>query len=179
MSDNRYAEELAGGWQDLNTGTNPAYINKEDADGATDAAGIPDSPVATRIEGPWGLPWWDAKEDPNAPTGLYSSPNPTYPFEDVGGLPIVGAYDAAYRTRGPVHAWGHEPSGGLGGDQAIGRIMRFPANIPERYDANGVWNIDYLDELAQAVANGNEPIVSEAEYTTELILMPNVRGGFY
>jgi hypothetical protein len=161
-----------GYWQDLATGVDPTFANKEDADGALDQAGTPALPVYTRIDGPWGLPWWDGKEDPNAVTDLFASANPSYPDEDVGALPIVGAYEPAVRTLGPVLAWGHEPSGGLTGDQAVGRIMRFPANIPERYDANGVWNIDYLDELAQAVANGNEPIVTEAEYTTSLLLGP-------
>lgn len=169
-------EVFAGDWKDLATGVDPVYAHPEDADGANDAIGIPDRPIYTRIEGPWGLPWFDAKEDVAAPTGLFKSPNPTYPNEDVGALPIVGPYDGAYRTHGPVRAWGHEPSGGLHGDQSIGRIMRFPANIPERYDANGVHNPDYLDLLAQAIANGNEPIVTDAQYTTELILMPNVRG---
>jgi hypothetical protein len=167
-----YWDTLAGDWMDLNTGVNPAYGNPTDADGATDESGTPDRPIATRLEGPWGLPWWDAKEDPYAPTGLYQSPNPTYPNPDLGALPIVGAYDGTYRTLGPVQRFGHEMSGGIGGDQAIGRIMRFPANIPERYDANGVWNTDYLDELAQAIAHGNQPIVSDAEVTTQLILMP-------
>lgn len=171
-----YWESLAGDWQDLAVGVNPAYADPTEANGATDGIGIPDRPIYTRAEGPWGLPWWDAKEAPDAPTDLFKSPNPTYPNEDVGALPIVGAYDGAYRTLGPVLAWGHEPSGGLRGDQAIGRIMRFPANIPERYDANGVWNTDYLDELAQAIANGNEPIVTDAQVTTDLLVMPNVVG---
>jgi hypothetical protein len=166
------SNEPTGMWQDLYTGVNPAYTQPTDADGALDAAGFPDAPIATRLEGPWGLPWWDAQEDPWAPTELFSSPDPTYPDEAVGARPIVGAYEGAYRTRGPVYQWGHEAGGGLGGDQALGRIMRFPANVPTRYDANGVRNIDYMDELAQAIANGNEPIVSEAEYTTSLLLGP-------
>jgi hypothetical protein len=50
--------------------------------------------------------------------------------------------------------------------------MRFPPNIPERYDRNGVWNIDYRDELAAVIAFGDQPIISEAEVTTSLVLGP-------
>ena len=152
--------------------------NPEDADGALDAAGTPPGPIVTRIEGGSAmvLPWWDAKEDPSAPTGLYASPDPT-PWvlhQDEGGRSIVGAYEGAVRTRGPVYQWGHEPSGGLEGDQAIGRILRFPANKPERYDANGVGNVDYRDELAWAIQTNGAGLVTESEYTRELLVLPNV-----
>jgi len=58
----------------------------------------------------------------------------------------------------------------------MARIMRFPANKPERYDPNGVRNLDYSDELAAAIANNGMGIVTESEYTTELITLPNVGG---
>lgn len=161
-----------GAWQDIATGVNPEYANPENADSSTAHPGMPSEPIYTRFDGPWGAPWWDGKEDPFAVSGLFSSANPTYPDQDYGAMPLPGAYEAAFRTHGPVLAWGHEPSGGLGGDQAVGRIMRFPSNVPERYDAEGVWNIDYMDELAQAIAHGNEPIITEAEYTTSLLLGP-------
>lgn len=170
---------MVGTWRDLNTGVNPAWGFPEDADGALDQAGTPAEPVHTRLEGPWGLPWWDGLEDPNwqwDELGLVASPDPTYPREDIGAAPIVGAYEPAVRTRGPVYKWSHEPSGGIYGDQSIGRIMRFPANIPERYDQNGVWNLDYRDELAGSIAANESPMVSEAEYTTSLLLWPNVQG---
>jgi hypothetical protein len=156
------------------------YANPQDADGALDAAGTPEDPIYTRLEGGAAmvLPWWDAKEDPSASTGLYASPDPQ-PWvlhQDAGGKPVAGAYEGAVRTRGPVRQFGHEPSGGLGGDQALGRILRFPANKPERYDANGVWNIDYADELAQAIASNGQGIVTESEYTQQLLTLPWVNG---
>lgn len=161
-----------GTWRDLHVGVNPQYGDPEWVDGSTDQPGDFGVPIDTRLEGPWGIPWWDAQEDPAAASGLFSSPNPSYPNEDVGASPIVGAYEPAVRTLGPVQAWGHEPSGGIYGDQALGRIMRFPPNIPERYDRNGVWNIDYRDELAAVIAFGDQPIISEAEVTTSLVLGP-------
>lgn len=165
-----------GTWRDLETGVDPGWLNPEEVDGAFDNPGTPPEPIHTRIEGPWRIPWYDGLEDPFYPTNLplLSSPNPTYPVEDIGAEPIVGAYDGAYRTLGPVGAWGHEPSGGLGGDQAIGRIMRFPANIPSRYDQNGVFQGDYRDELIATLDYGNPPIVSDAEVTTSLTQWPNV-----
>lgn len=165
-----------GTWRDLNTGVNPNWGDPENADGATDQAGDPGAPITTRLEGPYGLPWWEGLEDPDSPIGLPfpESPNPTYANESVGASPISGAYDGAYRTHGPVVAWGHEPSGGIWGDQAIGRIMRFPANIPERYDRNGVWNLDYRDELAASIAANQQPLITDAETTTNLLLWPNV-----
>lgn len=163
-----------GVWRDLPTGVNPAWGNPTDADGALDQAGTPPEPIPTRLEGPYGLPWFEGLEQPFVVTGLDSSMNPTYPEEDVGKQPIVGAYEGAYRTHGPVVQFGLEPSGGLYGDQAVGRIMRFPANIPERYDANGVSFIDYRDELAASIAANDVPIVSDTEITTSLLQYPNV-----
>jgi hypothetical protein len=167
-------------WRDLESGVDPLllFLDMTWADGATDQPGIPAQPVYTRIDGGSAgvLPWWEGVEEPNWPTGLGSSPNPTYPNEDVGARPIAGAYEPAFRTDGPVRAWGHEPSGGYHGDQAYGRIMRFPANVPDRYDPNGVWNTDYKDEMAQAVKYNDVPYVTDAEITTNLLLWPQVEG---
>ncbi len=163
-----------GTWRDLHTGVDPVWYDPTLADGATDQAGDPGEPVDTRLEGPWGLPWFEGLENPFTDSGLplISSMNPTYPEEDVGKLPIVGAYEGAFRTHGPVVAWGLEPSGGLGGDQAIGRIMRFPANIPDRYDPNGVWNVDYRDELAATIAANAQPYVTDDDVTASLLSFP-------
>lgn len=174
-----------GSWRDIE-GTVPLYDDPEWADGATDQPGTPDTPVYTRVEGPWGVPWFDGHEDPNIATGLYASndPLPWSPYQDVGGQSIVGAYEGAYRTHGPVNPNinGLEASGGmidtpngmLMGDQMIGRLMRFPANIPGRYDTNGVYGgMDYRDELAALIANGDAPIVSDTEVTTNLVNWPN------
>jgi hypothetical protein len=168
-----------GTWRDLATGVNPEYDAPLNADGATDAAGTPPEPVYTRIEGGSAavLPWWDGLEDPAAQTGLYASPDPA-PWvlhQDAGGLPVSGAYDGAYRTQGPASPhWGMNESGGLTGDQATARIMRFPANIPDRSDPNGVVNADWLDLMAADIAHNGQGQVSEGEYTTELIMLPNV-----
>jgi len=173
-SDNEYASAAylghtdIGVWRDLNTGVNPAYSEPTDANGALDQTGDPGAPIDTRLEGGSAivLPWWEGYEDPESPTGLTQSMEPTYPDESVGWQPIAGAYDGNFRTVGPVRAFGYE-------DQAMGRIMRFPANVPDRYDTNGVWNTDYMDELAAIIANNNQPLVTEAEYTTSLLLYPN------
>jgi hypothetical protein len=145
-------------WRELQTGTHSERAWPENADAAFDQVPIPTEPVVTDLLNYQGgsamvLPWFDAQEDPSARTGLYASMDPTYPKQDVGGKPVVGAYEAAVRTRGPVYQWGHEVSGGLHGDQELGRIMRFPANIPDRYDPYNeyVWSGDYRDELAAAV----------------------------
>jgi hypothetical protein len=161
-----------GTWRDIDTGVNPEYANWEEANAATDGPAIPmDAPIDTRLEGPWGVPWWDGLEDPYALARVAQSANPLpwSPNEDVGGAPAKGAYEGAFRTRGPVQAWGLEPSGGLFGDQAVGRIMRFPANIPERHDANGVWNTDIRDELASAIAVNDLPYTSDINVTTGLL----------
>jgi hypothetical protein len=164
--------EDTGVWRDIATGVNPEWATPEWADAALDDPGDPGAPVNTRLDGPWGVPWWDGLEDPTAPTGLFASPDVQYPNEAVGASPIVGAYEPAVRTSGPVVGWSHEPSGGLGGDQAIGRIMRFPANIPDRYDPSGVWNVDYRDELASVIALNGQGVVTDSEVTTSLLLYP-------
>lgn len=170
--------EDTGTWRDIVTGVDPNWGDPENADGALDSAGTPAEPIHTRLEGPWGAPWWEGLEDPESPTGLpfTESPNPSYPNESVGASPIAGAYEPAYRTHGSVYEWGHEPSGGLYGDQAIGRIMRFPANVPDRYDPYGVWNIDYMDELAATMYANGAPLVTDSEVTTQLINFPHVSG---
>jgi hypothetical protein len=67
------------------------------------------------------------------------------------------------------------PAGIQMGDQMVGRIMRFPANIPDRYDRDGVYTgNDYRDELAALIATGDVPMKSDAEVTTNLVLWPNV-----
>lgn len=169
-------DELAGfgTWRDITTGVDPVWGDPTLADGAIDQPGDPGEPVTTRLEGPWGTPWFDGQENPFVLTGLMASPDMSMPDEAVGAQPIVGAYEAAFRTHGSVRAWGTEPSGGLGGDQAIGRIMRFPANIPDRYDADGVWNLDYRDELAGTIAANDAPDITDAQVTTSLLLWPNV-----
>lgn len=170
---------LSGTWRDLNTGVNPDYTHPLDADAALDEAGDPGRPIDTRIEGGAAgvLPWWDAHEDPDVATGLPDL-NLSMTAEPAGRLagarPIVGAYEAAVRTVGPVRRFGHEPDGGLDGDQAMGRIMRFPANIPDRYDANGVQMPSYSDELAAAIANNGQGIVTDNQVTTELVTYPGV-----
>jgi len=175
------AQVMKGTWRGLQTGVNPEYDNPTAANATgSDQPGDPGAPVETEIDfgGGMVLPWFDALEDPEAETGLYASmdPNPWVIVQDAGGHAIAGAYEGAVKTRGPVYQWGHEPSGGLLGDQAMARIMRFPANKPERYDPNGVRNLDYSDELAAAIANNGMGIVTESEYTTELITLPNVGG---
>lgn len=165
-----------GVWRDVETGVDPVLDNPEEADGANDGPGTPALPVYTRLEGPWGYPWYDGVEDP---CNLYDgplSPNPTVwsPAEDVGGQQRISAYEGAYRTRGPVRAWGHEPSGGIWGDQALGRIMRFPAVIPERFDPYGVWNTDIRDDLAASMAVADQPYQDDTAVTTSLLQWPNV-----
>jgi len=160
-----------GVWRDLETGVNPLYDNPEDAHAANDLPGTPPEPIYTRLEGPWGLPWYDAVEDPYKAIDIpqTNDPLPWSPNEDVGGQARIGAFEGAFRTRGPVRAWGHEPSGGLSGDQALGRIMRFPANIPERYDPYGVFNTDPRDDLAAAMEYGDLPYQSDTGVTMNLL----------
>jgi hypothetical protein len=160
-----------GTWRDLYTGVNPEFANREEANAANDGPGTPPEPIATRLEGPWGLPYWDGLEDPDAKVDVRQSPDPLpwSPYEDIGNAPRLGAYEGAYRTRGPIQAWGHEPSGGLWGDQAIGRIMRFPANIPERFDPYGVFTTDPRDDLAAAIAVDELPYRNETIIITDLL----------
>jgi len=163
-----------GTWRDLETGVNPEWLNPEEANAATDGPGTPKEPIYTRLEGPWGMPWWDSVEDPygKSPVPLTADPLPWSPNEDVGGEAHVGAYEGAYRTRGPVYQWGHEVSGGLSGDQARGLIMRFPANIPERFDAYGVWNTDIRDDLAASMVNEGLPYATDFAVTEDLLDWP-------
>lgn len=167
-----------GTWRDLSTGVNPEWLNREEANAANDGPGTPPEPIDTRLEGPWGLPYWDGLEDPFVHVDIPQSatPLPWSPNEDIGGVARLGAYEGAYRTRGPVQAWGHEPSGGLWGDQAIGRIMRFPANIPERFDPYGVWDTDIVDDVAAGMDVNDLPYANDAAITTSLLQWPNVFG---
>lgn len=167
-----------GTWRDLDTGVDTSLTVAEFSP-AFDQPGIPDDhPIVTRLEGPWGLPYWEGLEDPFCLVDVPQSPTPLpwSPNEDVGNEPRIAAYEGAYRTRGPVQAWGHEPSGGLWGDQALGRIMRFPANIPERFDPYGVWNTDPRDDLAAAMAVSDLPYQSDTVVTTDLLQWPNIWG---
>lgn len=165
-----------GSWRGLETGTHSETRWPENADMALDQVPIPYDPIVTDLLNYEGgsasvLPWFDAKEDPRAETGLYSSPDPHYPDQDVGGRGIVGAYEPNVRTLGPVRQWGHEVSGGLTGDQELGRIMRFPANIPARYDPYNVYvtTEDYRDQLSAAVFNNERPPPSDEEITAMLL----------
>jgi len=131
---------------------------------------IPAEPITTRLEGPWGVPWIDGLEDPTATTGLARpSQEPSMPVVDTGWEMPPGDYRGEYRTRGPIQAFGHEVSGGLWGDQAIGRTMRFPINIPDRYDANGVWVGDYRDSLAAQLAANDSPAFSDYNSIDDLV----------
>lgn len=165
-----------GTWRFLATGTRPEYANPENADGATDQSPILDHAIITDLENYQGgsammLPWFDADEEPFIASGVTSSMEPTYPDEAVGARPIVGAYEGAFRSQGPVYQWGHEVSGGLWGDQAMGRIMRFPANIPDRSDPynEGVWAGDYRDELAAAIATNGMGLITDEEMTASML----------
>lgn len=169
-----------GTWRDLATGVNPEWLTPEENNGANDGPETPPEPIYTRLDGPWGLPYWDGLEDPDCLIDLSQSPDPLpwSPREDVGNAPQIAGYEGAFRTRGPIVAWGHEPSGGIGGDQALGRIMRFPANMPERFDPYGVFTTDVRDDLAAAMAVDDLPYHSEAEITTSLLQWPNVWGRY-
>lgn len=147
--------------------------------GPSDYTAYPDMPIphnapvttpAVGDWGPWGLPYLDGLEDPNATTGLLK---PTADVQmdrpDVGWQMGPGDYRGEYRTRGPVQPWGLEPTGGFSGNQAIGRIMRFPANIPERYDVNGVNVGDYRDLLAQTLASNSVPEFTDTEVVENLV----------
>jgi hypothetical protein len=167
-----------GVWRDLATGVNPEFTTPEEANAANDGPGTPPGPIETRLEGPYGMPWFEGLEDPYGCVEIPQSatPLPWSPNEDVGGVARLSDYEGAYRTSGPVVAFGHEVSGGLAGDQAIGRIMRFPANIPDRFDPYGVFNTDLRDDLAGAMAVDELEQGSTAEITTSLLQWPNVWG---
>ncbi len=170
-----------GTWRDLEVGVNPEIVDHEQANGANDGPGIPREPIYTRLEGPWGLPWYDAVEDPYKRADFIPiSPNPNVwsPYEDDNRLARLADYEGAFKSRGGVQAWGHEPSGGLSGDQALGLIMRFPANIPERYDPNGVFNTDIRDDLAAGMYNDTLPYQSDTAVTTGLLQWPDGLGEY-
>jgi hypothetical protein len=116
------------------------------------------------------MPWLDGLENPNAVIqGIAVTADPQIDKPDVGGVIPPGDYRGEYRTLGPVRAWGLEASGGWNGDQAIGRIMRFPANIPERYDVNGVNVGDYRDILASTMWVNNQPQFTETNVIDDLV----------
>lgn len=120
-------------------------------------------------------PWYDGHEDPYAyPAEMpfLQSPDPQYADVSVGAAMPVGAYDGTYYTRGPVSFGlsGMDESGGLSGDQALGRRMKFEPYIPERYDVDGITTPSYADELAAAIAANGQGQVSDAEMTTSLLL---------
>lgn len=166
-----------GAWRDLETGVNPEFMNREEANAATDGPGTPREPIYTRLEGPWGIPYYDGTEDPYARVDFLAispDPLPWSPYEDVGNQPMIGAYEGAYRTRGSVQAWGHEPSGGLSGDQALGRIMRFPANAPERFDPYGVFNTDIRDDMAAGMDNDELAYASDTTVARRLLTWPTI-----
>lgn len=134
---------------------------------------IPDLPEDTVL--PNLTPWFDGHEDPNEKPfdmPFIESPDPHYVDWSVGGMIPPGAYDGSYYTRGPVSYGlsGMDESGGLGGDQALGRRMKFDPYVPERYDVNGIETPSYADELAAAIAANGYGQVSDAEMTSSLLL---------
>lgn len=167
-----------GVWRGLDTGADLEWGNPEQADGANDDPGTPPGPINTDLPFAVGLPYFEGLEDPYKRVELQLSPNPQAwsPNEDVGGMAMIGDYSGFYRTSGPIQAFGHEPSGGLDGDQAIGRIMRFPANAPERFDPYGVFNTDVRDDLQGAMDVDDMEFGTTAEITTNLLQWPNVWG---
>lgn len=154
-------------WRDLE-GVDPEPSNSGDYPDLPLTA----APITSHVigdNGPWGLPWKDGLENPDAETGVTPSPDPQIDTPDVGWRMGPGAYRGEYRSNGPVQQFGLEASGGWDGDQAIGRMMRFPANIPERYDANGVNVGDYRDILASTMMADNVPTFTDTEVITDLV----------
>lgn len=151
-------------WRGL-LGDNPNDANASQADGP-----IPPHVDYVFVPTPTGFPWGDVQEDPDA---MYSGIDYTNDVQidvpDVGNQQIAGAWDGAYATKGPIVPWGYEVSGGLDGDQALGRTMRFQNMGPERYAANGVQEPSWADELAARLAYNGMGQVTEAEYTTSLL----------
>lgn len=142
--------------------------NKAWADGAFDAPGTP--PVPPVNAGPWpvsGLPWVEGLENPYAPGLPFTSANPTLPNPDLGAAPIPSAYDGQYSTSGPVTAFGEE-------QQAVGRVMRFGNNGPDRSPGPGEGAIvdgpSYADELAAALAATGQQPTSDADLYTNLLM---------
>lgn len=146
----------------------PQGIPIWDATPSLDQAGIP-SVVEEVFLPAQGFPWGDAQEDPEAYTGLGFTKDPEVFDPSGGNSQIVGAYEGAFQTQGPIVPFGYEVSGGMSGDQAIGRTMRFANNGPERYDPNGVQFPSWADELAASLYYNGQGLVSENESTTNLI----------
>lgn len=156
-------------WRDLE-GENPDWGNSPNEPDPPIPHDLPIYTPGVGDNGPWGMPWIDGLENPDAViSGIQSSPDPQIDRPDVGAVMGPGDYRGEYRTLGPVRAWGLEPSGGWSGDQAIGRMMRFPANIPERYDANGVYVGDYRDILASTMAAQNRPAFTDTNVVEDLV----------
>lgn len=148
----------------------PQNVAAWDATPSLDQAGIPT--VVEQVFLPaQGFPWGDALEDPAAvyDTHIGMSADPVVFDPSGGNLAIVGAYDGAYSTQGPVVPFGYEVSGGLSGDQAYGRTMRFANNGPERYDPNGVQFPSWADELAANLAYNGMGMATDAEFTSNLM----------
>lgn len=118
-----------------------------------------------------GFPWGEVLENPDEAYDpqIQLTAYPQMDVPDLGVRNIVGAWDGVYGERGPVVPFGYEVSGGLSGDQALGRIMRFQNLGPERYDVNGVQEPSYADELAARLAANGQGQVSDAEFTTSLL----------
>lgn len=112
--------------------------------------------------GPGDTRWIEGLEDPSATVNAPPSHDPQLPRPDIGAMPEQGAYEGAFRSVGPVRAWGYE-------DQALGRIMRFPVETPESWSANGVSSPAYLDEIAAALASNGRGQVTREEYTTSIL----------
>jgi hypothetical protein len=148
----------------------PQGVAAWDATPSLDQAGIPAASEELFLPAA-GFPWGDSLEDPEAvyDPQIRFSQDPTVFDPTAGNAQIVGAFDGAYETRGPVVPFGYEVSGGLAGDQAYGRTMRFANNGPERYDPNGVQFPDWADELAASLYYNGQGFVSENESTTNLI----------
>lgn len=117
--------------------------------------------------GPWGkdatIFYVESLEDITA-EGAFPSDDLSLSFPNVGELPIVGAYEGAYNTRGPVIAFSDE-------GQNTGRTMNFgtsqngfgtPGDVQ---DGGG-----YLDDLAGALEYASMPVITDAQYQTALLM---------
>lgn len=157
----------------LATGVGPLE-DKTDANGALDAPGTPPVPISTDLPQSL-LPWIDGLEDPEASTGLLSSPDPSLPEPDIGKSPIVGAYEGAVRSEGPTSYFpGYEVSGGPWGDQALGRRMLFKIPlVMAGQDAafeGKVQDTNWQDELAAAIMHNGQGEITNEEVTNRLLL---------
>lgn len=139
-----------------------------------DSAGTPPVPITTDL--PTSLtPYIEGLEDPEAPTGLLASPDPSLPNPDVGKSSIVGAYEGAVRTEGPTSYFpGYEVSGGPYGDQALGRRMMFKLPLvmagADNPREGNVTDTAWQDELAAAILHNGQGDISDAEVTNRLLL---------